>query len=354
VREGVRRQEAGEAVRPFELLVLDKALRQDTLRKAELFARLSQLIDRTLRVRDRSDTPVETSRRSVGLLTLAADAVAEQREAALYRLFTLADSLSALHVEVRRGLACLEGLLSSDERLAALHLSRNAGGLAALLGAEDGDARSAESRTELEFTLEAYTTYLEDLDDRIAALQASLDVHQNLESLKLRSERNRIARMELLLSIGGISMVLATVISGFYGMNLHSGLEHVDHSFYLVAGVSGAACVALLVGLLRGVSRFHRVHREMLLGCTDLKHALLHVDHAAYALRRAGVEDRPQGHGAGVSRAELATAMTSTGVELSGQQLDALMDLMDANRDGVLSTDEIRLVGVDPRHGGHA
>ena len=351
VRKESRRLAAGDVdgtaqpPRPFELLVLDTALRQDVLRKAELFARLSQQIERNLAVRDRH-SPMETSRRSIGLLTLAADAVAEQREAALYRLFTLADSLGALSVEVRRGLSCLEGLLSSDERLGGLILSRTADPFAI--------SEPQWCRAELEYTLEAYTTYLEDLDDRITALQASLSVHQNLESLKLRNERNRIARMEVLLSIGGISMVMATMISGFWGMNLHSGIETVPHAFWWVAGLSGATSALLLVGLVRGVTRFHRVHREMLVSCSSLKNALLQVDHASYALRRAGIEDRPAGIGGGVSRAELADAMDSSGMALRDEELDALMDLMDADRDGVLSNDEIRLFRVDPKMSGHA
>ena len=36
------------------------------------------------------------------------------------------------------------------------------------------------------------------------------------------------------------------------------------------------------------------------------------------------------------------------------EELDALMDLMDADRDGVLSNDEIRLFRVDPKMSGHA
>ena len=130
--------------------------------------------------------------------------------------------------------------------------------------------------------------------------------------------------------------------------------SRVPHAFWLVAGLSAATSAALLSGLLRGVTRFHRVHREMLVSCASLKRALQQVDHASYALRRAGIEDRPAGIGGGVSRAELADAMDSSGMALDDEELDALMDLMDANRDGVLSSDEIRLFRVDPRMSGHA
>ena len=46
--------------------------------------------------------------------------------------------------------------------------------------------------------------------------------------------------------------------------------------------------------------------------------------------------------------------MDSSGMALRDEELDALMDLMDADRDGVLSNDEIRLFRVDPKMSGHA
>ena len=96
-------------------------------------------------------------------------------------------------------------------------------------------------------------------------------VHRTLEELKLRNERNRIMRSELLLSMGGLSLTLSAVIGGFFGMNLDSGIEHVPGLFWLVAaGASGAAGGVLLL-LTRGIRRFHSSQREHLLSMGSLQ-----------------------------------------------------------------------------------
>ena len=93
-----------------------------------------------------------------------------------------------------------------------------------------------------------------------------------------------VPRSSQMLSIGAISMVFATVLSGFWGMNLPSGLEGVPHAFWMVAGTSTAACVVVLAALTRGVTRFHRVQREMFASSAGLQKALLQVDHPRHTI----------------------------------------------------------------------
>ena len=95
--------------------------------------------------------------------------------------------------------------------------------------------------------------------------------HRSLEELKLRNERNRIMRLEVLLQMGSLSLALAAVSGGFFGarpcccarparrqstprrgphtllgMNLHSGVEEVPHLLWLVAGGTAGASTLLL------------------------------------------------------------------------------------------------------------
>lgn len=259
---------------PFEHLVLDAVLREDWVRKQERFARLLVQTSLALAVRD----PGSSSRRGLGLLALGADRHAEAREHALYQLITLSENLDSLQVEVRRAQACLDGLLQNDEDMAALYLSHRQA---------EGVARATEQHQEVELLLEGYGTQLMDLSDRIIALQGSVRVHRTLEELKLRNERNRIMRVDLLLSMGGISLTISAVVGGFFGMNLTSGVEDVPGLFWVVGACASSASVGLLWMLSAGIRRFHNSQRSHLLHMASLQRGLGSFDHAYYVLRHA-------------------------------------------------------------------
>ena len=75
---------------------------------------------------------------------------------------------------------------------------------------------------------------------RIALLvtHRGCDASQDVLELTLDNERNRIARLELLLSMAGLSVGTCSAVSGFFGMNLLSGLEATAGLFALVTGIS--------------------------------------------------------------------------------------------------------------------
>jgi len=308
---------------PFELRVLDAVLREDLLRKQERFSRISSRMARALGTRDRR---LEQRRpRSFGLLTLAADAHAEAREEALYQLITLGDALSSLGVEVKRAETTLEALLRSDEDMAALYLSHRK---------QRGEARPEKEHVEVELMLEAAAAQYADLEDRILGVRASLAAHRSLEELKLRNERNRIMRLEVLLQMGSLSLALAAVSGGFFGMNLHSGVEEVPHLLWLVAGGTAGASTLLLRAFLRSVRTFHGLQRDQLLATSALQTALQGLDHAYLALRHAG-ELAPPSQSFGEGGNGGAAAPAATGATLDEPQLRALHHLLAEDEDQV-------------------
>ena len=304
---------------PFEHRVLDAVLREDTVRKQERFARLSQQIELALMVRDRGAEHQRSRRRSMGLMSLGADKHAEAREHALYQLITLGEALEALQVEVRRAEACLDALLRADEDMAMLYLSHRR---------DEGERRAVADHEEVELMLEASAMQLMDLDDQIAAVQSSVATHRTLEELKLRNERNRIMRFELLLSMGTISLTLAAVVGGFFGMNLHSGVEEMPGALWLAAGGATAVSASLLYVLTGGVRRFHRSQRAHLVHMGTLRRTLGGLDGAYYALRHHGLlavshratEGEPGAAPAvAVSEGDFAEAMAAAGRDLDPQ-----------------------------------
>lgn len=314
---------------PFELRVLDAVLREDLQRKQERFTRISQRMSRALQARAQD---VSYSHGLV-MLSLAADGQAESRERALYQLITLSDALSALELEVKRAETSLEALLKSDEDMAALYLSHRARRRA---------ARPTDDHSEVELMLEAASTQYADLDDRILGVKSTVQAHRTLEELKLRNERNRIMRLEVLLQMGSLSLAVAAVTGGFFGMNLHSGLEEVPHMFWLVAGMTTSVSALLLSVFTSSVRTFHGKQRLQLVETAALQHALAGLDHAYFALRQNGTLGTAQSAYEGapgvplpqtITCDQLNEAMAASGAQLDKHQLQALHHLLAKEQD---------------------
>ena len=261
---------ASEALRgtdsqPFEHTLLEAVLRESVAQKQDRFTRLQLLTARAM-----------ADERVAGLGAWF-NTTRQAQEHALYTLLTLSNSLQALDVEVSRLEGSVSGLLSQDEDLAMLYLSHRSA---------HGAARPTHQHSEVEIMLETFATQLDDLLMRIRSLTEDVALHRTLEELKLRNERNRIMRVELLMSMAAISIATSTAVSGVFGMNLTSGcarrpsraLVRAAHPpaaplrwetspgmFWAVtaAGAGGSALLAL--ALLGGVSRFHRRQRRHLL-----------------------------------------------------------------------------------------
>ena len=63
--------------------------------------------------------------------------------------------------------------------------------------------------------------------------------------LTLDNERNRIARLELLLNMAGISLGACSAIGGFFGMNVVNGVENLPGIFAIVTGSDSHSARAL-------------------------------------------------------------------------------------------------------------
>ena len=120
---------------------------------------------------------------------------------------------------------------------------------AAMQAAAEAEAEAAEKAEELmETLLDVYDARLNSLTDQIEQLTSTIENTQDVLELTLDNERNRIARLELLLSMAGLCVGTCSAVSGFFGMNLLSGVENVGGLFLLVTGTS-----ILLTGQFRSL-----------------------------------------------------------------------------------------------------
>lgn len=214
---------------------------------------------------------------------------------------------------------------------------------------------------QVEFLLENYSTQLMDVSDRIDALQNKVHMHRTLEELKLRNERNRIMRSELLLSMSGLSLTVSAVIGGFFGMNLSSGIEELPGLLWLVGISGGCASAGLLYVLTAGVRRFHLSQSAHLVRMGSLQRGLESLDQAYYALRHTGILAPSHGSaeaggggregaaavlrsdtGAHGSRGDaVVAAVKSVGSDDDVRALREALALFDSDGDGMLSDDEV-------------
>ena len=378
---------ASEALRgtdsqPFEHTLLEAVLRESVAQKQDRFTRLQLLTARAM-----------ADERVAGLGAWF-NTTRQAQEHALYTLLTLSNSLQALDVEVSRLEGSVSGLLSQDEDLAMLYLSHRSA---------HGAARPTHQHSEVEIMLETFATQLDDLLMRIRSLTEDVALHRTLEELKLRNERNRIMRVELLMSVAAISIATSTAVSGVFGMNLTSGCARPPLARSCVpltrpprrsggrrrracsgpsrqparagrrcsrsrcsaacrasTGGSGATCCA------RCAATAARAHRPVARArCAAwpraqvaLERSLAHLDEAYYALRASGaIGDLEPGAAprAGITRAELRNSLRKIGSSVGAgdseaeieAEIDGLCEVLDVDSDGQLSADEL----ISPERG---
>ena len=77
-----------------------------------------------------------------------------------------------------------------------------------------------------------------------------IDDTEDYVNITLDSHRNQLIQVDLLLTAATFCIGLATLMAGFFGMNLASGREASTGTFTLVASLSSVLAIALLGGFV--------------------------------------------------------------------------------------------------------
>jgi len=184
------------------------------------------------------------------------------------------------------------------------------------------------------------------LSDEIATTLQRIEMQRTMADLKLKNERNRIMRLELMVSICGLATGITAAIAGLFGMNLLSGLEESTHAFPAVVAASGAGS-ALLVGfLVRGIGRFNASQLQHLARSGNLERALHGLEHAYFALRaHSALAEQSEGEssllGDGGKPPSMAELRDSLQGSLDAEESATLFRILDTNDDGILQPDEL-------------
>jgi len=193
------------------------------------------------------------------------------------------------------------------------------------------EADEAEKAAEIvETLLDVYDARFQSLGDQIDQVASNIESTQNILELTLDNERNRIARLELLLSMAALCLGVCSVVSGFFGMNLLSGLETVQGLFFFVAGTSILFTGTLFVGFLRRFKSLSRQQRGRLLDVQALKNVLNNLDVVTLLLRgNPTLATKPMNK----MKAELAKMLETSGfVQMNELEIKVLCNLLRQQR----------------------
>mmetsp|Transcript_11990 Transcript_11990/g.28199 ORF Transcript_11990/g.28199 Transcript_11990/m.28199 type:complete len:484 (-) Transcript_11990:102-1553(-) len=278
---------------PFEVRVIECMLEQTYSLLEEALQRLETMVTDTLA----ELTDPSQSQREAG------------REAALGRLLPLQLSLNSLQARTERLASVLEELLDNEEDVADLCLSAQSEARvyeeedpAILDEGEEVDevkelkrrevAENLEAEQELvETLLDVYNARLDSLNDRISELATSIETTQVTLELQLDNERNRLARFELTLNMAGLCIGMSAMVSGFFGMNLVSGVENAVGGFWIATVLSTLCSAALFFSCTRRFRNVSLQQRSRLKDVQALKRVLTDVDAVALLLRAKPATD---------------------------------------------------------------
>lgn len=191
------------------------------------------------------------------MLELLHDLTVVQSTANLSALVSANDSLSSFDARVQSLRHALTELLNNDEDLAGLFLT---------------EKRAIQDHGEAEELVENYLMQVEETSERIAELQTRFRNVMSYIQIHFDSQRNRLMRMSLVVSLGALSATTTATGAGLFGMNLMSGLESNPHAFYAVSGTLLSIGALLFSGSYMLYRRTKRLDVDFSDHITNFKH----------------------------------------------------------------------------------
>jgi magnesium transporter len=175
-----------------------------------------------------------------------------QSPSQLRRLMEASNSLDVVTARVSAVRACLAETLADDADMQALLA------LTANVDEVDGEndaTRDSGANEHAEWLLENFVHTLDELDSRCDDLRHRIANTQAFIQVHFDSQRNRLMRMNLVLSGGAFSASCAAAVASVFGMNLEIGLAANESAFTYVCTAIGAMAASIFAGFYVYYSR---------------------------------------------------------------------------------------------------
>ena len=147
------------------------------------------------------------------------------------KLLTAKKKLSKLSKNTRELNEMLDDILDDNDELIDMYLGK-----------------PPKDTDDLESILENEVEQLEDISNRIDELNENIDDTQEILVLKLSSRRNKIIRIDLVLTAATAILAVLAVVTGFFGMNILNKVEQRFDVFMWV--LLGMLLFAILSGII--------------------------------------------------------------------------------------------------------
>ncbi|CEL92769.1 unnamed protein product [Vitrella brassicaformis CCMP3155] len=192
------------ATRPFEFLCLEVCMSEALKSYVEDVQHLKVAVDSHLKQQNDQAMPsLET----------------------LQELTQVKTELANVERFIRAMKGAVENVLREDEDMAAMYLSETA----------INQPRAKSAHQEVEILFEIYQGSLEELTSDVQKMKKDIDYSEEMMKVRLDMTRNEIMQLELRISIMSVSLALAAVGTGAFGMNLTSHIEEHPYAFYTVS-----------------------------------------------------------------------------------------------------------------------
>lgn len=163
-------------------------------------------------------------------------------------LLDLVQVLSGIEQRARHVRNAIQEVLNDDEDMAAMHLTDK----------RAGKPHAPEDHQEVEYLLEAYYKTSDAVVQKAESLLGKVQRKEESIQSILNVRRNQIMVLETKIEIAMLGMASATLVAGFYGMNLMNYFEQSPWAFGIVTSI----CFVLMAVISRfGLRQLRQIQR---------------------------------------------------------------------------------------------
>lgn len=186
--------------------------------------------------------------------------------------------------------------------------------------------------------LESYEFKLEQTNGTLREMLETMEQTRTVWHMQLDHQRNRVLRVNLLISIASLGGLLCTLPAAFFGMNLDSGLEHVPGIFWpvvqgsVITGLLGAG--AMYTYYKYGPKRRYAARLRDMRSLRDLLYYHMDdIDSIIDAVKAEGILNR--------SEFDRVVRAAVKGRPMSQGEITLLFRVFDQNRDALVELSEL-------------
>ncbi|RDW61214.1 CorA family magnesium transporter [Aspergillus mulundensis] len=236
MEDNIRGQELGKSdSQPYELYVLETALSSVTSVLEAEYMLLEKQVTKVLRLANSSTLDGEESLIHSHLRTI----------------LELKRKLISVEQRALQVQTVAQEVLDEDEDMANMYLTDK----------RAGKPHGLEEHQSVEYLFEAYFKASGAIGQETASLMSHIRRTEETIQYTLSVRRNQIMVLEARIEILMLALAGATLVAGWYGMNLVNHSEESPHAFTVVVLIS---CAAVLASSLYGMQRLRRIRRARL------------------------------------------------------------------------------------------